>query len=242
MSVQATFAATLVDEWVDAGVTDAVVCPGSRSTPLALALAARLRVHVRLDERSAGFFAIGLAMASGTPYCPVCHQRYRRRRAPPRGGGGPSGAGAPHCVHGRPAARAPSRGGVTDHRPGGAVHHVDPLVLRPWRPGGVPGRIVAAAGRPRGCRGPGRAARTRAGPSEPRLSRTAHRLRRPVAGPAGPVARPVPPGAGSVGAPARRPRADHCRSPRQQRPRSACSSWESASGGRSWPIPDPAAA
>ena len=67
MSVQATFAATLVDEWVDAGVTDAVVCPGSRSTPLALALAARLRVHVRLDERSAGFFAIGLAMASGTP-------------------------------------------------------------------------------------------------------------------------------------------------------------------------------
>ena len=67
MSVQATFAATLVDEWVNRGVTDAVVCPGSRSTPLALALAARLRVHVRLDERSAGFFAIGLAMASGTP-------------------------------------------------------------------------------------------------------------------------------------------------------------------------------
>ena len=63
MSVQATFAATLVDEWVCLGVTDAVVCPGSRSTPLALALAERLRVHVRLDERSAGFFAIGLALA-----------------------------------------------------------------------------------------------------------------------------------------------------------------------------------
>lgn len=67
MSVQATFAATLVDEWIHGGVTDAVVCPGSRSTPLALALAARLRVHVRLDERSAGFFAIGLSMASGVP-------------------------------------------------------------------------------------------------------------------------------------------------------------------------------
>jgi 2-succinyl-5-enolpyruvyl-6-hydroxy-3-cyclohexene-1-carboxylate synthase len=67
VSVQATFAATLVDEWVNGGVTDAVVCPGSRSTPLALALAARLRVHVRLDERSAGFFAIGLSMASGAP-------------------------------------------------------------------------------------------------------------------------------------------------------------------------------
>jgi 2-succinyl-5-enolpyruvyl-6-hydroxy-3-cyclohexene-1-carboxylate synthase len=67
MSVQATFAATLVDEWVHAGVTDAVICPGSRSTPLALALAARLRIHVRLDERSAGFFALGLSMASGNP-------------------------------------------------------------------------------------------------------------------------------------------------------------------------------
>ncbi len=67
MSVQATFSATLVDEWVNLGVTDAVVCPGSRSTPLALTLADRLRVHVRLDERSAGFFALGLAMATGRP-------------------------------------------------------------------------------------------------------------------------------------------------------------------------------
>lgn len=68
-SVQATFAATLVDEWVRAGVSDAVVCPGSRSTPLVLAIAARpeLRVHVRLDERSAGFFALGLAQATGRP-------------------------------------------------------------------------------------------------------------------------------------------------------------------------------
>ena len=67
MSVQATFSATLVDEWVRLGVTDAVVCAGSRSTPLALPLADRLRVHVRLDERSGGFFALGLAMASGRP-------------------------------------------------------------------------------------------------------------------------------------------------------------------------------
>jgi 2-succinyl-5-enolpyruvyl-6-hydroxy-3-cyclohexene-1-carboxylate synthase len=68
-AVQATFAATLVDEWVRAGVTDAVVCPGSRSTPLALALADRseLRLHVRLDERGAGFFAVGLAIDSGRP-------------------------------------------------------------------------------------------------------------------------------------------------------------------------------
>jgi 2-succinyl-5-enolpyruvyl-6-hydroxy-3-cyclohexene-1-carboxylate synthase len=67
VSVQATFAATLVDEWARLGITDAVVCPGSRSTPLALALHDRLRIHVRLDERSAGFYALGLAMAAGRP-------------------------------------------------------------------------------------------------------------------------------------------------------------------------------
>ncbi|HXZ62425.1 MAG TPA: 2-succinyl-5-enolpyruvyl-6-hydroxy-3-cyclohexene-1-carboxylic-acid synthase [Acidimicrobiales bacterium] len=67
MSVQATFCATLVDEWARRGVTEAVVCPGSRSTPLALSLAERFRTHVRLDERSAGFYALGLAAASGRP-------------------------------------------------------------------------------------------------------------------------------------------------------------------------------
>jgi 2-succinyl-5-enolpyruvyl-6-hydroxy-3-cyclohexene-1-carboxylate synthase len=56
-------------ELVAAGVTDAVVCPGSRSTPLALALRAApgLRVRVLLDERAAGFFALGMARTSGRP-------------------------------------------------------------------------------------------------------------------------------------------------------------------------------
>lgn len=67
--VQATFAATLVDEWVRGGVTQAVVSPGSRSTPIAVALYERpeIALHVRLDERSACFYAIGLAAASGRP-------------------------------------------------------------------------------------------------------------------------------------------------------------------------------
>ncbi len=67
--VQADYAATLVDEWSRAGVEHAVVCPGSRSTPLALALARHrgIKVHVRLDERSAGFVALGLGMSTGQP-------------------------------------------------------------------------------------------------------------------------------------------------------------------------------
>src|SRR5688572_3684732 len=69
MNVQATFSSTLVDEWVRAGVTDAVVCPGSRSTPLAVALVAdgRIRIHVHHDERAGGFLALGLGIAAGRP-------------------------------------------------------------------------------------------------------------------------------------------------------------------------------
>ena len=67
--VNATFATTLVDEWVRAGVTDAVVCPGSRSTPMAVALAAsgHLRVHIHHDERSGAFMALGLGRTTGRP-------------------------------------------------------------------------------------------------------------------------------------------------------------------------------
>ena len=66
------FATVLVDELVRQGVRHAVLCPGSRSAPLAYALreaerAGRIRLHVRVDERSAGFLALGLGKLTRTP-------------------------------------------------------------------------------------------------------------------------------------------------------------------------------
>jgi 2-succinyl-5-enolpyruvyl-6-hydroxy-3-cyclohexene-1-carboxylate synthase len=71
--VQATFCATLVDEWLALGVEHAVIAPGSRSTPMALALSDRseMRVHVVHDERSAAFVALGLAL-DGDPALLLC--------------------------------------------------------------------------------------------------------------------------------------------------------------------------
>jgi 2-succinyl-5-enolpyruvyl-6-hydroxy-3-cyclohexene-1-carboxylate synthase len=59
-------ATVLADELVRAGLRHVVVCPGSRNAPLSMALhalaeAGRVRLHVRIDERSAGFLALGLA-------------------------------------------------------------------------------------------------------------------------------------------------------------------------------------
>jgi 2-succinyl-5-enolpyruvyl-6-hydroxy-3-cyclohexene-1-carboxylate synthase len=67
-------ARVLADELARSGVTEAVIAPGSRSGPLALALLdePRIRVHVRIDERSAGFLALGLAAASRTCVPVVC--------------------------------------------------------------------------------------------------------------------------------------------------------------------------
>ncbi|MCF6510025.1 2-succinyl-5-enolpyruvyl-6-hydroxy-3-cyclohexene-1-carboxylic-acid synthase, partial [Blastococcus sp. MG754426] len=72
MNPSTAFARVLVDELVRGGVTDAVLAPGSRSAPFALALAAaerdgRLRLHTRIDERTAAFLALGLAKRSGRP-------------------------------------------------------------------------------------------------------------------------------------------------------------------------------
>lgn len=62
----------LVDQLIRSGVREAVLCPGSRNSPLNLAFVeaervGRVRLHVRTDERSAAFLALGLAKVSRRP-------------------------------------------------------------------------------------------------------------------------------------------------------------------------------
>jgi 2-succinyl-5-enolpyruvyl-6-hydroxy-3-cyclohexene-1-carboxylate synthase len=67
-------ASAMVEELARCGVRRAALSPGSRSTPLALALwrEPEIEVTVILDERSAGFFALGAALTTGTPAAVLC--------------------------------------------------------------------------------------------------------------------------------------------------------------------------
>ena len=74
MNPSTTQARVVVDELIRGGVRDVVLCPGSRNAPLAFALqeadhSGRIRLHVRIDERTAGYLAIGLAVGGGAPVC-----------------------------------------------------------------------------------------------------------------------------------------------------------------------------
>ncbi len=76
MNPSTAFARVVVDELIAGGVTDVVLAPGSRNSPMSLAMfdadaAGRVRLHVRIDERTAGFLAVGLARATGRPVA-VC--------------------------------------------------------------------------------------------------------------------------------------------------------------------------
>lgn len=66
------YARALLTALIAGGVRDAIICPGSRSQALAFAAAeaeraGAVRLHIRIDERSAGFLAIGIARESGMP-------------------------------------------------------------------------------------------------------------------------------------------------------------------------------
>jgi 2-succinyl-5-enolpyruvyl-6-hydroxy-3-cyclohexene-1-carboxylate synthase len=69
-----TYIASFVSELVQTGVTDVVVSPGSRSTPIAMVLAEHpnIQLHIHVDERAAAFFALGIAKASKRPTVLIC--------------------------------------------------------------------------------------------------------------------------------------------------------------------------
>lgn len=68
------YTAAFVAELVQTGVTEAVISPGSRSTPMAMVMAEHpgLNIHIHVDERSAAFFALGIAKATGKPVAILC--------------------------------------------------------------------------------------------------------------------------------------------------------------------------
>jgi 2-succinyl-5-enolpyruvyl-6-hydroxy-3-cyclohexene-1-carboxylate synthase len=69
-----SYVAAFVDELASVKVKDVVISPGSRSTPLAILMAEHpdIHVHLNIDERSAGFFALGIAKAKKRPVALVC--------------------------------------------------------------------------------------------------------------------------------------------------------------------------
>ena len=77
MNPATAFGETFADELIRCGLREVVLAPGSRSTPLAMAFFGaaerrRIRLHVRIDERSASFAALGLARASRHPVAVLC--------------------------------------------------------------------------------------------------------------------------------------------------------------------------
>jgi len=77
VNTSTSLARVVVRQLIEAGITDAVISPGSRNAPISLAMYAAsekglLKLHIRIDERSAAYFALGLAKASSRPVPIVC--------------------------------------------------------------------------------------------------------------------------------------------------------------------------
>ena len=77
MNTSTSLARVVVRQLIEAGITNAVISPGSRNAPISLAMYAAsekglLKLHIRIDERSAAYFALGLAKASSRPVPIVC--------------------------------------------------------------------------------------------------------------------------------------------------------------------------
>ncbi|MSO42831.1 MAG: 2-succinyl-5-enolpyruvyl-6-hydroxy-3-cyclohexene-1-carboxylic-acid synthase [Candidatus Planktophila sp.] len=77
MNASTSLARVIVRQIIEAGITDVVISPGSRNAPLSLAFnaaAARglITIHIRIDERTAAFFALGLVKSTGRAVPVVC--------------------------------------------------------------------------------------------------------------------------------------------------------------------------
>ena len=72
-----SLARVVVRQIIEAGITDVVISPGSRNAPLSLAFfeasqEGLIKIHVRIDERTAAFFALGIIKSTGRPVAVVC--------------------------------------------------------------------------------------------------------------------------------------------------------------------------
>lgn len=77
MNTSTALARSVVRQIIEAGITDVVVSPGSRNAPLSLAFNAAatrglIKIHIRIDERTAAFFALGLIKSTHRPVPIVC--------------------------------------------------------------------------------------------------------------------------------------------------------------------------
>ena len=77
MSEATSLARVIVRQIIEAGITDAVLAPGSRNAPLSIAFyqaeqAGLINLHVKIDERGAAFFALGLTKTTGRPVPVIC--------------------------------------------------------------------------------------------------------------------------------------------------------------------------
>ena len=143
----------LVDELVRCGMTHAVTSPGSRNAPVALTLAAHegLDCVSVIDERAAGFMALGMAKATGRPVAVTCTS-------------GTAAANLAPAVHEAAQARVPlviltadrppelrEVGRRAGDRPAQALRLRGPVVLR----GRLPRALAGHGGAPPPARMPG---------------------------------------------------------------------------------------
>ena len=133
-----------VDELGRCGLRHAVTCPGSRNAPISLTLAEQDGIECVsvIDERSAGFVALGMAKASGLSGGGDLHLRHRGGQPAPGRVRGVGGARAADRADRRPAARAARGGRRAVDRPGQALRQRRQVVR-----GG--GQSRARAARPR---------------------------------------------------------------------------------------------